>query len=245
MKFKSWQALLSWAISIILATAGILLLRSRPNIAACCFSLATIIATGRLSFRWIDGFSGSVTVRRILRLTIEASIVFLAPSVLVFSGGKWWAVLAGIGIGVAGLLPQWKTLTLVLSNELLVFMEPKSADRRFADIISIAGSPVVQETFHRMALIEILRPVLGWWVIPLSVVTFVSTHVLCRFSDFQKSDFVYQGGLSVGLASLYFATNSWAACVAGHLVFNAPGLYKEWRCRQLQDPKYLDQTTVS
>lgn len=182
-----------------------------------------VLAQARSSLPWCSALPAGRVIRRFVRVA-----VYLVPIISVgfpMSNVSVTALLASIGIGLVGVVAEWREIRIGLSSRYLRLLPPVDRVGRKLNLLFYCSAGAAQEYLYRGLLISGLRtwPVVA---IVLSTIAFVVEHMAQAGppGQWDKRDVFLHAALSVGFGTVVVIWGSLPAVMIGHTVYNSPNI---------------------
>lgn len=131
-----------------------------------------------------------------------------------------------VAVAVAILAADWDILKLNFSPGFASYFPPLDRAEKLREVLHFALGGAVQEYLYRGLILSFAIPYLGIWAVALSTALFVTEHLLHldAKTTWDKRDILNHAVLGLTFSLVYYVTDSFAAVVIAHTVFNAPNV---------------------
>lgn len=203
----------------------IVAVRNHPVVPAGA-AIILVYVSSRSALQWVELLplprGACLMVRRVLRSAVYLPCLFTFPSPSF--APAWWALLAGVLAGAAGVALEWKEVRRWLQPVYLRLFPPVTPLERSRDIVHFALGGASQEYLYRYVVIVATAPLIGPFSILLAAALFVGEHLVQRSSGaWDRKDMALHAGLGLVLGSLAYG-NGLLPALIGHTLYNAPNL---------------------
>lgn len=191
------------------------------------FSILVLGNARRLFYKPCDGLL--FVIRRSLYVIPFVLPLFRQSSFVFFNRPDLNWLIAGLLVGLLGILPRWKNWRIVLSKDFIAFSAFQSSWRRAYIILILCIVPLAEEFFFRFVLIESAPKSMLVLNIFLSAFMFFLSHYGTKWasSSFSTYDFIMQFLFGLLSAVLLIFSHSLIPSILAHFIYNSPHVLQQ------------------